>query len=352
VFGAIGALEGSLPAEGVGDGRGDHARLGNFPLLNARALSQLDHFSQDRFVTSINLAEERKHMHLKTRSLLAATAALAAGTAIAVGSGSFAVATANAHRSTTTTQAPSARFLAESRAALVSYLSTSKPQALHAGPATTTAQSSFNWSGYADVSTTDGTFTKVSASWTTPSVKCTAEDMIVSNWVGLDGWNDSTVEQDGTIGWCYKSVPTYFTWYEMYPAGTVEVGTSLKVGDKISASVTRVGTSYTLALTDATTPANSFSESATCAASTCLDTSAEWITERPAFSIGIVPQADYKTFKMTNGAETAAGKSGTISSYATTDQITMIDATQAYDLTTTSALTGGAAFTTTWKNSY
>jgi hypothetical protein len=291
-------------------------------------------------------------MPLKTRSLLVATAALAAGTAIAVGSGSFAVATANTHHSTATTQAPSAAFLADSRQALVSYLQSYKPQALHAGPTTTTTTSSFNWSGYADASTTEGTFTKVSASWTTPSVKCTTEDMIVSNWVGLDGWDDSTVEQDGTLSWCYQDVPTYFTWYEMYPAGTIEVGTSLKPGDKISASVSRVGTSYTLALTDATTPANSFSEAATCAASTCLDTSAEWITERPAFSIGIVPQANYKTFKMTNGAVTAAGVSGSISSYATTEQITMIDATSVYDLTTTSALTGGAAFTNTWKNSY
>lgn len=291
-------------------------------------------------------------MTLRTRSLVAATAALAAGTAIAVGSGTLALGVTRAPHLTTSSR-PSTAFLAESRQALVSYLHSYRPGVdLAGGPSTTTAKSSYNWSGYADVSTTNGTFTKVSGSWTTPSVKCTAEDTIVSNWVGLDGWTSDTVEQDGTIGWCYEGTPTYFTWYEMYPAGTVEVGASLKVGDKITASVSRTGTSYTLALTDATTPANSFSESATCAATTCVDTSAEWITERPEFSIGIAPQADYKTFKMTGGAETANGTPGTISSYATTYEISMIDATAAYDLTTTSALTGGAAFTNAWKNSY
>jgi len=254
--------------------------------------------------------------------------------------------------------APSARFLSEARTALVKYLRHSHPQAMlvHTRPAhavkNVTASSSFNWSGYADTATKHQTFTKVSGAWTTPSVTCNAEDQITSDWVGLDGFNSNTVEQLGTISWCFQGAPTYFTWYEMFPKGTVEVGTALKPGDKISASVTRTGTSYALKLTDATTAGNNISVTKTCALATCLDTSAEWISERPSFSIGVVPQAHYNAFKITSGSVTANGHTTTIGAGPGVNSVTMIDATQAYNLNTVSALTGGNAFSTTWKNSY
>ena len=254
--------------------------------------------------------------------------------------------------------APSARFLSEARTALVKYLRHSHPQAMlvHARHAravrNVTATGSFNWSGYADTATAAQTFTKVSGAWTTPSVTCSAEDQITSDWVGLDGFNSSTVEQLGTISWCFQNKPVYFTWYEMFPAGTVEVGTALKPGDKIAASVTRTGTSYALKLTDSTTAGNNISVTKTCALATCKDTSAEWISERPSFSTGIVPQAHYNAFKVTSGAQTSSGKAGTIGSGPGVNAITMIDSTQTYNLNTVTALTGGNSFSTSWKNSY
>ena len=254
--------------------------------------------------------------------------------------------------------APSARFLSEARTALVKYLRHSHPQAMlvHTRPAhavkNVTASSSYNWSGYADTATKHQTFTKVSGAWTTPSVTCNAEDQITSDWVGLDGFNSNTVEQLGTISWCFQGAPTYFTWYEMFPKGTVEVGMALKPGDKISASVTRTNTSYALKLTDSTTAGNNISVTKTCALATCVDTSAEWISERPSFSIGIVPQAHYNAFKITAGSVTANGHTTTIGAGPGVNSVTMIDATQAYNLNTVSALTGGNAFSTTWKNSY
>jgi len=253
--------------------------------------------------------------------------------------------------------APSARFLAEARTALVHYLRHHHPQVMlvHTGAhavKNVTAATAYNWSGYADTSGTHQAFTKVSGSWTTPSVTCSAEDQITSNWVGLDGFNSNTVEQLGTLSWCFQGKPVYFTWYEMYPAGTTEVGTTVQPGDKIAASVTRTGTSYALKLTDSTHTGNNISVTKTCALATCLDTSAEWISERPSFSIGIVPQAHYNAFKITNGAQTSSGKAGTIGSGTGVNSITMIDATSSYNLNTVSTLTGGNSFSTTWKNSY
>jgi Peptidase A4 family len=259
--------------------------------------------------------------------------------------------------------APSARFLSEARTALVHYLRRNHPQAMlvHPGRAhavkSVTATAAFNWSGYADATSTKQTFTKVSGAWTTPSVTCNAEDQITSNWVGLDGFGvknftNATVEQLGTISWCFQGTPIYFTWYEMFPNGTTEVGTTLKPGDKISASVTRTGTSYALKLTDSTTSGNNISVTKTCALATCKAASAEWISERPSFPTGIVPQAHYNAYKLTSGAQTSNGKSGTIGTGPGVNAITMIDSTQTYKLNTVSALTGGNSFSTTWKNSY
>jgi hypothetical protein len=254
--------------------------------------------------------------------------------------------------------APSARFLAEARTALVKYLRHNHPQAIlvhtrHAHAVkNVTASASFNWSGYADTASKAQTFTKVSGSWTAPSVTCNAEDQITSNWVGLDGFNSNSVEQLGTLAQCFQGTPIYFTWYEMFPAATVEVGTALKPGDKITASVTRTGTSYALKLTDATTPGNNISVTKTCALATCKDTSAEWISERPSFSIGIVPQVKYNAFKITAGSVTANGTTTTIGAGPGVNSVTMVDATDTYNLNTVSALTGGNAFSTTWKNSY
>src|SRR5262249_43699215 len=123
-------------------------------------------------------------------------------------------------------------------------------------------------------------------------------------------------------------------------------------GDKIAASVTRSGTSYTLKLTDSTHPANSFTRTATCALTKCLDTSAEWISERPSFSIGIVPQAHYNAFKITNGSQTSSGHTGTIGAGPGVNALTMVDATGTYNLNTVSTLTGGNSFSTTWKTTY
>jgi hypothetical protein len=253
----------------------------------------------------------------------------------------------------------SAAFVAEARAALVRYLRDNHPTVMlvHAGQplstlkSGTTTTTSYNWSGYADVSTTKPAFSRVSGTWTTPTVTCTNEDTITSEWVGLDGWTGSSIEQDGTLGWCFQGTPTYFTWYEISTSGTVEVGSALQPGDVINASVTRSATIFTLAVTDVTHPANSFTQTASCSVA-CPGSSAEWIAERPSFPIGIAPLADYSSWTLSNAQETFRGTPGTISSYPISYKINMEDATNSYFLSTPSALTGGNSFTTTWLNSY
>jgi hypothetical protein len=294
------------------------------------------------------------------RSLFLVGSAAALSGALAV-SAVTAGATAAPARSAAAHAQLTAEFRSEARAALVKDLNRNHGTAwfVHGRPSTTagvansSATDSYNWAGYADVSSTHGAFTQVSGAWTVPPVTCSAEDRITSDWVGLDGFSSSTVEQDGTVSQCFEGRAVYYSWYEMYPAGTIAVGTTVAAGDKIKASVSRSGSSYTLALTDSTRGANSFTRHATCATTTCPDTSAEWIAERPAYSIGIVPEAQFATVPFSAASETAGGRTSTISGFwGINYNMTAIDATGSYDIATASGLTGGNAFKAMWKNSY
>lgn len=290
-----------------------------------------------------------------------AAAALAAGGTAAVAAASGGGVSANGatvHRSASTAQA---------RAALVRYLSMSKPLAnvasgggLKPGSPDSTAGSrgsaqvgSYNWSGYADTASS-GTFTAVSAAWRQPATICSPEQRLTATWVGLDGFTDSTVEQDGTLAYCFEGQATYYTWWEMYPGGTVTVGSAVRPGDLIKASVTESGGNYTLSVRDASRPSNSFSTVQACApAGSCQDSSAEWIAERPAFSIGIAPLSVFTPWLVSSATQTANGTKGSIGSGPGTTEITMVDATDTYALDNISGLRfGGTSFSARWLNSY
>lgn len=298
-------------------------------------------------------------MRFSVRSGLVGLCAVAAVAAVLVASDSHGSSARSSTHTATASRHLSASFLARARAAAIAGIRNMHPnipvpgRTAHVAGTNLTKAGSFNWSGYSDTSTTQGFFSSVSGNWTVPAVTCSSEDRIMSDWVGLDGFGTGTVEQDGTVSQCFDHVALYYSWYEMYPAGTVEVGSGVQANDAISASVVRSGTSYTLKVTDSTTSGNNVSTTQSCAATTCLDESAEWIAERPSYSIGIVPLAQFKTpASFTASAVTGGGTSGNPHSFSTEDEISMIDATQSYDLATPTSLVGNTAFTVHWHNSY
>jgi hypothetical protein len=199
----------------------------------------------------------------------------------------------------------------------------------------------------------------VSGSWTIPQVSCILgtyrnQDVFIANWVGLDGFNDGTVEQLGTAVQCYEDVEYYYDWYELYPANTVEEGTTQCInyntecptpGDQITASVVSTpgrgansgNNVYTLSLTDSTHRDESFSTTQTCGSTTCVNSSAEWVVERPATAIGsliqILPQADYSQTSFQNGTVGVGNKTYTIDQYpGTVYDMPMMDDTASYIL--------------------
>jgi hypothetical protein len=206
---------------------------------------------------------------------------------------------------------------------------------------------STNWSGYA-VTGSNGAYKSVSASWTQPTAHCTGSrrsTTYAAFWVGLDGYNSSSVEQTGTLIECVGSTASYFGWYEMYPAGLVTYSKTLRAGDSISASVTFSGTqTYTLVLKDAT---QGWTETTTKNQSGLDRSSAEVITEAPCCtsSGGILPLANFGTVSYTGSADNGSSM-GTQSP----TEIIIVD-TSGNQEDSTSAISGSGAFSNTWIRS-
>jgi hypothetical protein len=177
------------------------------------------------------------------------------------------------------------------------------------------AAASTNWAGYAAATDLnwpqDNAVSDVRGTWTVPSVtgKGTAYSSV---WVGIDGFNSSTVQQIGTDSDVVDGQAQYYAWYEVYPKDSFTV-TSLTVhaNDSISASVTYVGSDqFSLQLTNNTT-LESFSITQT--ASGARRSSADWIVEAPSSSAaGVLPLAKFGTANITGASATIGEETGPI----------------------------------------
>jgi Peptidase A4 family len=201
---------------------------------------------------------------------------------------------------------------------------------------------SSNWSGYA---VTGGTFTTATASWVQNAGTCTKNDgeTDMSPWVGIDGYSSETVEQTGSSVDCDGSSADYYAWYEMYPANVVVINKTVKAGDKFTGTVTHTsGTKYTLTLTDSTQGwTNTVSKSLS-----ADDNSAEAVMEMAADSLTKFGTDPFTSFTV-DGTPI-----GSFTSPYTIDQmeITSNGSSSGTLCDTTSALSGGDNFTTTWDN--
>ena len=209
---------------------------------------------------------------------------------------------------------------------------------LHAG--LSNAAESTNWSGYAAAS---GTYTSVSASWVQPAGTCTSATRYSSFWVGLDGYNSSSVEQTGTDTDCVGGKPQYYGWYEMYPAGSFSFGDTVKAGDDITASVVYEGSNaFKLTLADTT---QNWSVSTTQTLANAARSSAEVIIEAPCCtgSGGILPLADFGTVNLSSSVV-----DGSPIGDLSPTQIIMVDS-RGLDKDTVSSLSSAENFSATWE---
>jgi hypothetical protein len=213
---------------------------------------------------------------------------------------------------------------------------------------------SSNYSGYG-AQLPGKAVSAVSGSWVQSTAHCASrESSSVAAWVGIDDGGLQDLEQLGTEVICRpgSTRPVYRAWYEMYPLPQVAIPMAVRPGDHFSASVTKRGTTWTLAIRDTTSGAH-FTINQT-RNSTAIQ--ALWVVEAPARLLAdgdlqIVPLTSFGRITMTACSAVAGGVRRTI-----------VDAHWAhyrFDMRTTSntakALTsrltgGGSAFSSTWQH--
>jgi hypothetical protein len=202
---------------------------------------------------------------------------------------------------------------------------------------------STNWSGYADIS---DTYQSVTGTWQEPTATCTNSgggggllgDLLgdgggsaayASFWVGLDGYSSSSVEQTGTDADCTSSgQPSYYAWYEMFPAGSVDLSTSsypVTPGDTMTGTVTSNNAGdFVLTLHDAH---YGWTYTFDGQNSNLARSSAEWVAEAPSVCpllfCSPLTLADYGTVTFSNASATdTANRTRAISGFTDAD-ITM-----------------------------
>jgi hypothetical protein len=166
------------------------------------------------------------------------------------------------------------------------------------------------WSGYA---ITGSAITSVTGTFTLPRMSCMPWSRSeVAFWVGIDGFNTSTVEQTGVDVACNPDGVTYRPWYEMFPLPAVYIDQPATAGDHITATVKRTAPhTYALTLHNATA---AWTYTTTQTAQNDQGTTAEWIAERASQRVASFRPARF---------EACAADSQAISTYESATPITL-----------------------------
>jgi hypothetical protein len=158
-----------------------------------------------------------------------------------------------------------------------------------ARPVANAGWASSNWSGYAKT----GTYTSATAAWVVPTIARSTKPTYDSQWVGIDGFNNSNLIQTGTETDYYNGSAHYGAWWEILPAAETVITTiTVHPGDHMTASITKgSGSSWTITIKDVTT-GKSFTTVKTYSGP---GTSAEWIEEAPSVGGRIATLAHYSS---------------------------------------------------------
>ncbi len=172
-----------------------------------------------------------------------------------------------------------------------------KPRIPNHSATTSGAWSSSNWSGYAI--TSGAPYNAITGTWTVPAAGSTKTASYSSNWIGIDGFNNSNLIQTGTESDNAHGRATYAAWWEILPAAETRISSiTVRPGDVMTASISKgTGSSWTITLTDTTT-GKSFS---TVQNYTGPQTSAEWIEEAPQVGGKVATLAHYGQSKFDPG---------------------------------------------------
>lgn len=159
---------------------------------------------------------------------------------------------------------------------------------------------STNWSGYAETLPASSPATSVSATWTVPTVS-TSSTGYSGAWIGIDGFNDTSIIQTGTEQDSVNGQAQYSAWWTTSADGYVgqTISETVDPGDVMKASIAEGAGGWTITLEDATRGWTYVSP--TPIAYDGPGTSAEWILEAPSSGNDqVLPLADYGSVTFSN----------------------------------------------------
>jgi hypothetical protein len=213
-----------------------------------------------------------------------------------------------------------------------------------------------NWSGYAAVtnlnSPTPNSVNAVYGSWVCPKLSSASHNTWCSLWVGIDGYNSSTVEQLGTEHDWYNGAQSNYAWFEMYPDYSYEiVGFPANPGELMSASVVYTCNGvFVLTLVNETRKVYVSIPAIYTTSPTAQRSSAEWVLEAP-YSGGILPLSHFGTAHFSNCLATINNIHGPVNdSFWKNDKLTMVTAAGAAKAIPSSLSSDGQAFSVVWKH--
>ncbi len=216
---------------------------------------------------------------------------------------------------------------------------------------------SSNWSGYAVEAGSGQKFTDVTATWVEPAASCTSSASQYSSfWAGIDGYSSSSVEQTGADSDCRgRNRPSYYAWYEMYPANSVELSTSsypVSPGDTLTSEISVNGSTFTLSLKSS----RGWHFTSTKSGSGLAQSSAEAIAESPeicSFYCSLAPLANFGTMTFNNvQAAVNNGADQPFGSYTTNGgPHEIISETSNGTVKAQPSTLNGTSFSETWKHS-
>ncbi len=220
-----------------------------------------------------------------------------------------------------------------------------------------TSQSiSTNWSGYvaaADLNeaASNGTVSYAAGCWVVPTLVATSDDTYCAIWVGIDGYNSSSVEQIGTSHNWTNGAQVNYAWFEMYPNGSYEItGFPVDNGDVISARVGYKGNdTFKLVIFNHTKGVSTVIPSSYTMSSSALRSCAEWIVEAP-YAGSILPLSDFQTVGLKYCSAVINGVSGTINNGQWMNDEIVLQGANGVEAQTTALSPDGSSFQVVWKS--
>jgi len=224
---------------------------------------------------------------------------------------------------------------------------------------------SYNWAGYYAVENNpaanapaDG-FTSVQATFSVPALNCASGSTgYVSHWVGLGGeWGDSSLEAAGVTAHCAGKKASYTAFWDTYLKPQTDAF-AVKAGNSITAKVTyATSDEYQLVVRDKTT-GKKLSVREKCAASACLNATADVISSAPLSTdtlnpANVMPLADYGTSSFTDiNIKDTTGQSGSFTSgnWNMIFQGSQIGSSGSFTAVPSALASGGQGFTATWRS--